>query len=222
MNDSITIEKGDGNAESFTGGKAFVDAVAKAGSKEKLRRILNKGRIAQFSEEDLEEAYRNLALSQHWDTIQELFEEKDYDSCCQKLAAYGITTSREHFDLINDVIATASDAELIHEILHNTDMDATLDTLHRHGYHATTAEFLQLVHENAVHLYEDALLTEEDLAELSGQTFYERCRKSINLMFALSTIAGLSLGVSGVADPALLIAIAGGVSLMFGKDGAAQ
>lgn len=151
-----------------------------------------------------------------------MFEDKDYDSCCRKLAVYGITTSREHFDLVNDVIASASDDALIREILHNTDMDSTLAALHRHGYDAMTADFLQLVHENAVHLHEDALLTEEELAELSGQTFYERCRKSINLIFALSTIAGLSLGVSGVADPALLIAIAGGISLMFGGDGAAQ
>ncbi|MCD8341720.1 MAG: hypothetical protein LUC87_06165 [Clostridiales bacterium] len=222
MKDSIIIEKQDNTTEYFTGGKAFVDAVAKAGSKEELRSILSKGRIADFSDEDLEESYRNLALSQHWDAVQEMFEDKDYASCCQKLAAYGITTSKEHFDLINDVIATASDNALIHEILHNTDMDATLATLRAHGYYAINAEFLGLVHDNAVHLYEDALLTEEELAELSGQTFYERCRKSINLIFALSTIAGLSLGVSGVADPALLIAIAGGISLMFGKDGAEE
>lgn len=218
MKDSIIIEKENHAAEYFSGGKAFVDAVAKAGSAEELRRLLSMGRIVEFSEEDLEESYRNLALSQNWDAVQEMFEEKDYDACCQKLAAHGITTSKENFDLINDVIASASDDEMIHEILHNTDMESTLAAFRAHGYRAITADFLQLVHENAVHLHEDALLTEEEMAELSGQTFYERCGKSINLIFALSTIAGLSLGVSGAADPALLIAIAGGISLMFGKD----
>ncbi len=222
MKDSIVIEKDDNTTEYFTGGKEFTDAVARAGSKEELCQILNRGRIADFSDEELTESYNNLALSQNWDAIQQMFEDKDYTSCCQRLAAYGITTSKEHFDLINDIIATATDDELIREILHNTDMDSTLAALREHGYHAITAEFLNLVHDNAVHLYEDALLTAEEIEEMSGQTFYERCRKSINLIFALSTIAGLSLGVSGVADPALLIAIAGGISLMFGKDGAEQ
>lgn len=47
---------------------------------------------------------------------------------------------------------------------------------------------------------------------------FESCRKSINLIFALSTIAGLALGISDVADPAMLIAIAGGASLVLGVD----
>ena len=81
-----------------------------------------------------------------------------------------------------------------------------------------TSEFLLFVKEHAVHLYEDALLTSEEIQELSGKDFYERCKKSINLIFALSSIAGLGLGISSVADPALLIAIAGGLSLMFGKE----
>ncbi len=131
MQDSIIREKEDGEIEEFTGGKAFVEAVAKASSKEELRRILNAGGVDSFSEEELEESWRNIALSQDWDAVRELFEDKDYESCSQKLARYGITTTKEHF--------------------------------------------------------------------------------------ALSSIAGLALGISGVADPALLIAIAGGVSLMFGE-----
>lgn len=38
------------------------------------------------------------------------------------------------------------------------------------------------------------------------------------MIFALGTIAGLVMGVSNLPDPALLIAIAGGVSLMFGGE----
>ena len=216
MQDSIILEKEDGETLEFTGGKAFVEAVAKASSKEELRRVLNAGGVDSFSEEELEESFRNLALSQNWDAVREMFEDKDYESCCRKMAKYGITSTKEHFDLINDVIATASDDELIKEILHMTDMEKTQEALHKHGYYAMTPEFLLLVQENATHLVEDALLSADEVKAMSGSSFYERCRKSINLIFALSTIAGLALGISSVTDPALLIAIAGGVSLMFG------
>lgn len=218
MKDSIITEKPDGTTEEFVGGKEFVEAVEKAASKEELKSILNAAGIDGFSEEELDESYRNLALSQDWDAVMELFQDKDYESCRKKLEVHGITTTKEHFDLINEVIATASDDDLIRDILHMKDMESTLETLHRHGYYTMTADFLQLVYENAVHFYEDALLTEEEIKELSGKSFFERCRKSINLIFALSSIAGLALGISSVADPALLIAIAGGVSLMFGDE----
>lgn len=36
------------------------------------------------------------------------------------------------------------------------------------------------------------------------------------MIFVPDTIAGLVMGVSSLTDPALLVAIAGGVSLMFG------
>ena len=218
MKDSIMLENEDKKVEEFIGGKDFVEAVAKATSKEELKRILNDGGVTEFSDEQLEESYKSLALSQDWDSIQEMFQDKDFGSCSRKLEAHGITTTKDEFDLINEVIATASDDELIKEILHETDMDRTLAALHDRGYHAITADFLLLVQENALHLYEDALLTQEEIKEFSGKNFYERCQKSINLIFALSSIAGLALGISGVADPALLIAIAGGVSLMFGRD----
>lgn len=217
MKDQIIVEAADGTKESYFGGKEFVDSVAHAASKEELRTLLQRGGIYMFSEEELEESYKNLALSQDWDTIQDLFQDKNFESCKRKLEAWGLTTSEEHFELINDVIATASDEDLARALLKETSMESTLETLHRHGYYHMTAEFLNLVHENAVHLHEDALLTREELRELSGKDFYERCHKSINLMFALSSIAGLALGVSGTADPALLIAIAGGISLLFGK-----
>lgn len=217
MRDNIMVELENGKQEDFFGGKEFVDAVAQAGSKEELRSLLARGGIYKFSEEELEESYKNLALSQDWDSIQAMFEDKDFESCKRKLESHGLTTSEEHFHLINEVIATASDDKLAGELLKMRDMESTLEFLHSHGYTHMTADFLLMVQENAIHLHEDALLTEEELEALSGKDFYERCRKSINLMFALSCIAGLALGVGGVDDPALLIAIAGGISLMFGK-----
>lgn len=159
-----------------------------------------------------------MALSQKWDTVREMLDDKDFESCQKKLETYGITTTQEEFDLINEVIATATDDKLIMELTKTRDVESSLEVLHRHGYHRMTADFLLLVQEHVNHLYEDALLTSEELKAFSGSDFFERCRKSINLIFALSTIAGLALGVSGVAEPAQLIAIAGGASLVLGFD----
>lgn len=218
MKDSITISRADGSTEEFVGGKDFVEAVARVSSSEELRRILNAGGVDGFSEEELEESYKNLALSQNWDAIQEMFEDKDFESCLKKLEAHGITTSREDFDLINEIIATATDDALVAELTRTRDVDSTMEVLHRHGYHRLTADFLMLVRQNAMHLCEDAILTPEEIRAFSGNSFYERCKKSINLVFALSSIAGLALNVSGVAEPAMLIAIAGGVTLVLGVD----
>lgn len=216
MNDSVIFKREDGSEEEFIGGKDFVMAVAGAKSSEELRRVLNAGGVYGFSEEMLEESYRNLALSQNWEAVWELFQDKDFESCRARLAAHGIDVTREKFDLVTEVIATGCDDALIAEIRKTTQIEETMEVLHRHGYHYMTEDFLLLVLENATHLCEDAMLTEEELLHFSGQTFFERCRKSINLIFALSTIAGLALGVSGVADPALLLAIASGISLIYG------
>lgn len=154
MKDSIVLQHGDGSQEKFVGGKDFVEAVAKAASKEDLARILNEGGVYGFSEEALEAGYRSLALSQNWDAVWDMFQDKDFESCRAKLAAHGIDTTRENFDLINEVIATGSDEALIAELRKTRDIDATMDILHRRGYHTMTAEFFLLVRENAAHLYE--------------------------------------------------------------------
>lgn len=214
MKDSIVIHTENGVTKEFTGGKDFVEAVAGAASKEDLRRILNAGGVYGFEEKQLEESYRRLALSQNWEIIQDMFEDKDYDSCCKKLEAYGMAPTKEEFALISEVVATGLDDPLIGELTQTRNVEDSLEVLHRHGYHVMTEDFLLLVRENATHLLEDALLTPEEAEALSGSSFYERCRKSINLIFALSSIAGLALGVEGVADPAMLIAIAGGLGLM--------
>lgn len=218
MKDRIMVNRENGTIEEFVGGKDFIEAVAKAGSREELSRILNAGGVYEFSDGQLEESYRNLVLSQNWDAVMDMFGNKDFESCCSKLASYGITLTREEFDLINEVIRSGDDDALIQEITKTKDAKSALEVLHRHGYHVMTADFLMLVRENALHLCEDAVLTQEEIKEFSGKSFYERCKKSINLIFALSSIAGLAMGVSGVADPALLIAIAGGVSLVLGEN----
>lgn len=218
MKDRITVNRENGTTEEFVGGKDFIEAVAKAGSREELSRILNAGGVYEFSHEQLEESYRNLVLSQNWDAVMDMFGNKDFESCCSKLAPYGITPTKEEFDLINEVIRSGDDDALIQEITKTRDAKCALEVLHRYGYHVMTADFLMLVRENVLHLCEDAVLTQEEIKEFSGKSFYERCKKSINLIFALSSIAGLAMGVSGVTDPALLIAIAGGVSLVLAEN----
>lgn len=127
MKDSIILHHEDGSQEEFVGGKDFVEAVARASSAEELRRILNAGGVSGFSEEALEESYRSLALSQNWDAVWEMFQDKDFESCREKLAAHGMDTTRENFDLINEVIATGSDEALIGPFVKNSDGCGSLD-----------------------------------------------------------------------------------------------
>lgn len=219
MGDSIVVERADGTKETFVGGKELVQAVAKASSKEELRAVLHNAGVSNFEEEQLEESYKNLALSQNWDAVLAMLNDKDYESCKKKLEAYGIEPTKEEFDLINELVASALDVELVEQLRTKQDIDSVMELFHAKGYTAITGDFLLLVRENAKHFYEDALLTPEDIEALSGRDFYERCRKSVNLIFALSTIAGLALGVSGISEPAFLLAIAGGMSLMFDGSG---
>lgn len=196
-------------------GRKFIGAVAGVSSKEELKKILEERGVHGIDEETLADSYNYLALSQNWSAVKDLFEAKDFESCCDKLAAHGITVTKEEFDLAAEVVATGSDDALIKEITNTRDVESSLEVLHKHGYRTMTADFLLLVRDSTEHLCNE-LLTQEEIRELSGDSFYERCRKSINMIFALGTIAGLVMGVSSLTDPALLIAIAGGVSLMFG------
>ncbi len=203
----------------FTGGRELVAAIAKASSKEELRALLHQGGVLKFNDEALEASYRHLALSQDWNAIQYLFHDRDFESCRKKLNAHGLTTTRENFDLICEVVEIGFNEELLQQALAAETAEENARFLNEKGYHAITVEFLQAVRENAAHLYEDALLTPEDMRMFSGASFLERCRKSINLLFALGCIAELALGYGGVAEPAYLIAIAGGISLMYKYSG---
>lgn len=208
--------KAETKEKKLTSGRKFVEAVAGAKSKEKLRITLNQGGITALSEKNLADAYNAIALSQKWDELKGIFADKDYDSCSAKLAQYGVSTTKENFDLVNEVIASASDEALLSEIMPCTDLSSSLDVLAKHGYNAITADFLQAVNEEAATLREDTFLTDKDIAALAGESFEERCSKSINLIFALSAIIGLNNGLALSAEPAQLIAVAAGISLMFG------
>ena len=214
MKDRIVITRKDGTTVEFLGGKKAVEAVSQAKSKEELRKIMEEGGISSFSEKDLEEGYESLALSQNWYALMELFSDKDFESCQQNLKLHGISTTREHFDLTNEVLASAADDALLAELPKTTDIKSAVEILNKHGYHKIDEDFLMLVMEYIRHLREDALLTDEELQNLSGISFYERCKNSINLVLALNTIIGLAIGFEHTAQPAHMIAAAGWASLV--------
>lgn len=198
-----------------SGGRDLVAAVAKVASKEELRDLLHRSGVTRFSDEALEDSYRNLALSQDWNAVRDLFQDTNFESCCAKLNAHGLTTTREDFDLICEVVRLGSDEALIRRTMSVKSMEEYIQLLRENGYHAITADFMRAVRTNAAHLHDDALLTPEDMQMFAGATFMDRCRKSINTLFALGCIAELVLGYGGVAEPAYLIAIAGGISLIY-------
>ena len=65
-------------ARNFIDGREFVNAVANAPSKEALKQILNDGGIHNFDDAQLDYCYKNLALSQNWDAVSSLFQDKDF------------------------------------------------------------------------------------------------------------------------------------------------
>ena len=213
----LTAEKG-----FASGGRDLVAAVAKAASKEELKEVLNRSGVAKFSDEALETSYRGLALSRDWNALQDMFRDTDFESCSEKLGSHGVTTTRENFDLICEVIRLGSDEALVQRTMSVKTMEEYISLLRENGYHTITADFMRAVRTNAAHLHDDALLTPEDMRMFDGATFMDRCRKSINTMFALGCIAELALGYGGVAEPVYLIAIAGGISLMYAKPAGAQ
>ncbi len=163
----------------------------------------------------LEASYRNLALLQDWNAIQELFQDHNFESCREKLNAHGLTTTRENSNLICEVIRAGSDEALLRRALSADTVEENARILYENGYRTITADFLLSVRTNAAHLHDDDLLTQEDMQMLSGLSFMESCHKSINTLFAMRCIAELALGDGGVVEPAYLIAIAGGISLVY-------
>ncbi len=206
--------KAAGMPESFTGGASFIASVAAASSANDLKRVLHMAGITGFSEEALEGNWKNLALSQDWDEVLSILCARDFESCARKLAAHGIEAEQEEFAPIHELVQSAVDAPLVEKLRRQTDIGSVMDIFHESGYRAITEEFLLAVREHTLRLRDDGLLSEEDITALSGQDFFERCRKSINLVFALGTVAGLAMNADALTDPAFLVAVAGGISLV--------
>lgn len=206
--------KAAGMPEGFTGGAAFIASVAAASSQNDLKRVLHGAGITDFSEEALAENWKNLALSQDWNEVLSILCAGDFESCARKLAAHGIKADKEEFALIHELVQSAVDAPLVEKLCRQTDIGSVMALFHENGYTAITEEFLLAVREHTLRLRDDGLLSEEDITALSGQDFFERCRKSVNLVFALGTVAGLAMNADALADPAFLVAVAGGISLM--------
>lgn len=203
-----------GMPESFTGGGSFIASVAAASSANDLKRVLHMAGITDFTDEALEKNWKKLALSQNWDEMLSILCAGDFESYARKLAAHDMEVKKEEFVLIHELVQSAVDAPLVERLRRQTDIDRVMDIFHENGYTAITAEFLLAVREHILRLHDDGLLSEEDVAALSGQDFFERCRKSVNLVFALGSIAGLAMNADALTDPAFLVAVAGGISLM--------
>lgn len=203
-----------GMPESFKGGDAFIASVAAASSANDLKRVLHAAGITGFTDEALEENWKNLALSQDWDEVLAILCADDFEIYAQKLAAHGIRAERSEFALIHELVRSAVDAPLVARLRSQTDIEGAMKLLHANGYTAITAEFLLAVREHTLRLRDDGLPGEEDIKALSGADFFERCHKSINLIFALGAVAGLAMGADTLTDPAFLVAVAGGVSLI--------
>lgn len=203
-----------GMPESFMAAKGLIAAVAAASSPHDLKRVLHTAGISNISEEALTQSYRLLALSQDWDGMLAILCAENFDDCARKLKMHDIIFSQAEYELIHALVRSALNAPLVAKLRKQNDVDGAVAILHNAGYTAITADFLLAVREHTLRLRDDGLLSAEEIAELAGMDYFGRCRKSINLVFALGTIAGLATGSNVLTDPAFLIAIAGGLGLM--------
>lgn len=189
----------------------YVRQVAAVQSADELEMLAAQCGIYGCSSQMLEECYRGIALSQNWQAVKEMLSDHDFESVSRKLADFGLSTSRENFDLINDIVAIAQDNELLKLVIEEPSVLRICAVLNEKGYRAVTPGFLAMLRENVSGLVEDGLLNIEDFA---GKDFWERCEASLNLLAAMSALVELQLKLDGAMNPAFLIAMAGGVSIL--------
>lgn len=189
----------------------YVRQVAAVKSADELELLAAQCGIYGCSSQMLEECYQGIALSQNWQAVKEMLSDHDFESVSRKLAAFGLSTSRDNFNLINDIVAIAQDNELLKLVIEEPSVLKICAVLNEKGYHAVTPGFLAMLRENVSGLVEDGLLNIEDFA---GKDFWQRCEASLNLLAAMSALVELQLKLAGAMNPAFLIAMAGGVSIL--------
>lgn len=191
-----------------------IRSVAQVASAQELDSLVAQYGISGYSAEMLEECYRAIALSQDWDTVKAAFEDNHYESCKAKLEAYGITVTQKDFDLISDIIAVSQDKDLLNAAFSEPSVVNACGILREKGYCAITPAFLEMLRENVGSLFADGIFNNEDARSLAGKDFFERCKASLNTLMAMSSLVELALKLESAANPAFMIAIAGGMDLI--------
>ncbi len=190
--------------------RTLIRNVAGAADAAELDALLHRAGIEGYSEEDLRVSMEALKLTRKSGEMLDLFSGNDYAACSDSLAAHGIETTPEEYDLIVDVLRCSEDTDMGREVDQTTDIHDAAGVLRRFGYYHITADFLNVLVQYAHLLGEAGLLNEED-AELG---FRQRCADNITTLCAVGVIASLRYGVQTPFTPSYLIAISGGAALV--------
>ena len=196
-------------------GRELVNAVAAVTSVAELDKLMAGHGVTGYTQKMLDECYAAIAMSQDWETVQGLLQDRNFEQVSAKLAEHGVATTRENFDLINDIVAIACDETLNKQSMAEMSVSKTVELLRAKGYTAITPQFIAILRDNAAHLVEDGVLSREDVGPLVGHNFFDRCHSALNTLMAMSAITELKLHLEGAVNPAYMIAIAGGVSLAY-------
>ena len=192
--------------------RSLIRSVAQASSAEDLDRILRTAGVSEYSPEDLEASVVALKLSRNYGDLSELFAERDYALCAQKLAALGVETTPADFDLIRDILSCSEDKVMSEDMDRVNSTEDAARVMLKHGYYHITKDFLEVLVDYSNLLSQTGLLHSED--ETAARSFSERCADNINTLCAVGVIAALKFGVQIPFTPSYLIAISGGAALV--------
>ena len=194
-------------------GMGYVQKVAQASSVQELQRYLFRGGFPDASQEQLEQAFSVISLSQNWEEVESIIKEEDYREFKKKLAEHDEVAEPAEFDLIRDIVKQAQDQPMLAKMQYVSNQSEAADVLADAGYYHITEQFLGNLLDNYVTLRDQKLLDESsDL--LQEKDFWESCRKSVNIIFTLGSLAQLRYGTERAFKLSDYIVIAGGMGII--------
>lgn len=194
--------------------RRLLEAVAAAGSTDLLRSLLDKASVTGYDDEALDSAFRMLTLSRDGEKLTDLFHDSNYYSCSRKLAAMGVETTPEEFDIINDTLAAAQDRDMGEQLADVQGIPAAAEILKAYGYYHITDSFLSTVLQYSELMTGGNVFDGAELEGMKERSFEENCRNNINLLAAVSAISNLRYGISDSLEIPYIIAIAGCMALI--------
>ncbi len=193
--------------------RTLIRNTASAESEDVLNHILFTAGIKEYTPEALHNAYQALQLSRNAEELLSLFE-NSYGECCKRLAAYDMSLSPAEYDLAKDVISCTADKAMAQEMNTVREIPDAAETLKKYGYYHITEDFLSTLIHYANLMDQTGMFTEEDYRSMTGMNFRERVCANIHQLSAVGVIAALRFGLASAFEPAYLIAVAGGCTLI--------
>lgn len=194
--------------------KDLVKKISVAETEDQLRALLDKAGIVGYNDDALRYALLSLNVARNADQLTKLFKEKDYYKCSQELAKIDVETTPAEFDLINDILNCAYDAEMGKEMDKVTDLHQASELLKRFGYYHITDNVLATILQYSSMLDQQNIFTDAEYSKMSQMDFNARCLANLGTICAIGVMTALKYNMHNSYEIPYMIAIAGGVTLI--------